>query len=246
LCQEVIGLGLVHPLLLYPLKLLALRYLAGKIADPNLRRAATPTFPFGCKRIILSNNYYDALIRENVELVTDPIVEIRQTGIVAQDHQERPFDAIILATGFRATDLLSPLRVLGVKGADLGRVWRNGPKAFFGMTVPDFPNFFMLLGPNTLLGHNSLVFMIEAQVRYIAKALEYLRKTGCSTMNLRTVALARFVRKLRRRTRGTVWASGCKSWYLDERGKNRTLWPDSPTRYWLRTRRFSPEDYSFA
>jgi len=125
-------------------------------------------------------------------------------------------------------------------------VWRNGPEAFFGMTVPDFPNFFMVLGPNTLLGHNSVVFMIEAQVRYITKALEHLRKTGCSTMNLRTVAHARFNRKLRRRTHGTVWASGCKSWYLDERGKNRTLWPDSPTRYWLRTRRFSPEDYSFA
>jgi len=246
LCQEVIGLGLVNPILLYPLKLLALQYLANKIADPDLRRAATPNFPFGCKRIILSNNYYDALTRKNVELVSDPIVEVRETGIVAQDQQERPFDAIILATGFRATDLLSPLRVLGVTGADLARVWRNGPEAFFGMTVPDFPNFFMVLGPNTLLGHNSVVFMIEAQVRYIAKALEHLRKTGCSTMNLRTVAHARFNRKLRRRTGGTVWASGCKSWYLDERGKNRTLWPDSPTRYWLRTRRFSPEDYSFA
>jgi cation diffusion facilitator CzcD-associated flavoprotein CzcO len=246
LCQEVIGFGLVNPILLYPLKQLALWYLASKLPDPTLRRAATPDYPFGCRRILLSNDYYDALARKNVELVTDAIAEIRETSIITQDQQERPFDAIILATGFRASDLLSPLRVLGLNGADLAHVWRHGPKAFFGMTVPEFPNFFLLLGPNTLLGHNSVVFMIEAQVGYIGQALRSLGARGCASMNLRQDAHAHFNRQLRRGARGTAWTSGCKSWYLDSRGKNLTLWPYSPTLYWLRTRRFSPDDYFFS
>jgi cation diffusion facilitator CzcD-associated flavoprotein CzcO len=246
LCQEVIGLGLVNPILLYPLKRLALWYLTSKLPEPTLRSAATPDYPFGCKRILLSNNYYDALARENVELLTGAIAEIRETGIVTQDQKERSFDAIILATGFRAIDLLSPLRVLGLNGADLAQVWRHGPKAFFGMTVPGFPNFFMLLGPNTLLGHNSVVFMIEAQVDYVGQALQSLDRRGSASMNLRQDVHTRFNSQLRRRARGTAWTSGCKSWYLDSRGKNLSLWPNSPTRYWLRTRRFSPEDYSFS
>jgi hypothetical protein len=104
----------------------------------------------------------------------------------------------------------------------------------------------MLVGPNTLLAHNSVVFMIEAQVHYIVKGLQWLRKRGRSMMDLRSDAQARFARDLQERMRGTVWASGCKSWYLDDRGKNVTLWPASSTRYWLQTRRFSPDDYSFS
>ncbi len=245
-CQEAIGLGLVNPILLYPLKVLALRHLRQNIADPDLRKAATPSYSFGCKRILLSNDYHDALTRDNVELVTDSIAEIRETSIVTRDGKERQFDAIIWATGFQSADLLSPLRVLGVNGADLAQVWRNGPEAFFGMTVPAFPNFFMLLGPNTLLGHNSVVFMIESQVCYIARALKCLREKGYSILSLRQAVYMRFNRTLQARSRGTVWTSGCKSWYIDERGKNFTLWPESPMRYWWRTRRFSPKDYSFS
>jgi cation diffusion facilitator CzcD-associated flavoprotein CzcO len=245
-CQEAVGVGLVNPTLLRPLERFALAHLARKIADPHLRKALTPTYAMGCKRILLSNDYYDALARENVELVTDGIAEVRDQSILTQDHSERPFDAIIFATGFRATDLLSPLRVIGRNGADLRNVWRDGAEAFLGMTMTGFPNFFMLVGPNTLLAHNSIVFMIEAQVHYIVKGLQWLRKRGSPMMDLRSDAQARFNRDLQERMRGTVWASGCKSWYLDDRGKNVTLWPTSPTRYWLRTRRFSPDDYSFS
>jgi cation diffusion facilitator CzcD-associated flavoprotein CzcO len=245
-CQEMIGFGLVNPSLLRPLEWLSLARLARKIVDPDLRKAVTPTYALGCKRLILSNDYYQTLCRNNVELVTDAIAEIRDRSIVTRDQNERAFDAIIFATGFRATDLLSPLRVVGRNGADLREVWRDGAEAFLGMTVPGFPNFFMLVGPNTLLAHNSVVFIIEAQVRYIAKGLQLLRKRGSAMMDLRSDAHARFNRELQERAQGTVWASGCKSWYLDEHGRNVTLWPKSSTIYWLRTRRFSPDDYSFS
>jgi cation diffusion facilitator CzcD-associated flavoprotein CzcO len=245
-CQEAVGVGLINPKLMRPLEWLALAHLARKIADPHLRKALTPAYAMGCKRLLLSNDYYDALIRENVELVTDGIAEIRDQSIVTQDHSERPFDVIIFATGFRATDPLSPLRVIGRNGVDLSDVWRDGAEAFLGMTVTGFPNLFMLVGPNTLLAHNSVVFMIEAQVHYIVKGLQWLRKRGSSMMDLRSDVQARFARDLQEQMQGTVWASGCKSWYLDDRGKNVTLWPTSPTRYWLRTRRFSPDDYSFS
>jgi cation diffusion facilitator CzcD-associated flavoprotein CzcO len=244
--QEASGAGLVNPTFLPPLEWLSRWHLARKIGDPGLRNAVTPTYAMGCKRIVLSNDYYTTLCRENVELVTDAIAEIRDASILTQDQNERPFDAIIYATGFRVTDLLSPLRVVGRNGADLGALWRNGAEAFFGMTVAGFPNFFMLAGPNTLLAHNSVVFMIEAQVRYIVQGLQWLQERGSPMMDLRSDAQARFNRELGERAQGTVWASGCKSWYLDDGGRNVVLWPASPTIYWLRTRRFSPDDYSFS
>lgn len=245
-CQEAICIGLVRPSLMRPLEWLARTYLSRKITDPRLRRALTPSYAMGCKRILLPNDYYDAFARENVELVTDRIAEIGSQSIVTEDRIERAFDAIIFGTGFRGTDLLSPLCVIGRNGADLSDVWRSGAEAFLGMTVPGFPNFFMLVGPNTFLAHNSVVFMIEAQVHYVSKALEWLRKNGKSVMDLRSEAQANFSNDLRKRTKGTTWASGCTSWYLNERGKNVSLWPGSSARYWLRTRKFSPADYLFS
>jgi cation diffusion facilitator CzcD-associated flavoprotein CzcO len=244
--QEAVGAGLAHPTLMRPLERIAKAHLARKIADPHLRRALAPSYAMGCKRILLSNDYYDAFTRENVELVTEGITEIRDQSIVTQDHSERSFDAIIFATGFRGTDLLSPVRVTGRNGADLSEVWRDGAETHLGMTMAGFPNLFMLVGPNTFLAHNSVVFMIEAQVHYIVKGLQWLRKSGNAMMDLRSDAQSRFTRDLQSLIRGTVWSSGCKSWYLDDRGRNVTLWPASATRYWLRTRRFSPDDYSFS
>jgi len=244
-CQEAVGVALAHPTLMRPIEWLALAHVARKIVDPRLRQALAPSYAMGCKRILLSNDYYDALARENVELVTDGIAEIRDYSIVAQDQSERPFDAIIFGTGFRGTELISPLRVIGRNGVDLSDVWRNGAEALLGMTTAGFPNFFMLVGPNTFLPHNSVVFMIEAQVHYVVKGLQWLRKNGNCLMDLRSDAQAKFNRDLQERLRGTVWASGCRSWYLDDHGKNVSLWPASSARYWLRTRRFLPEDYSF-
>jgi cation diffusion facilitator CzcD-associated flavoprotein CzcO len=244
-CQEAIGAGLAHPTLMWPMARLARAHLARKIADPDLRKALAPSYAMGCKRILLSNDYYDALARTNVELVTDDIAEIADRGIVTQDRSERSFDAIIFGTGFRGTDLLSPLRVTGRNGSTLSDVWGDRAEAFLGMTVTGFPNFFMLVGPNTFLAHNSVVFMIEAQVHYIVKGLQWLRKSGNSTMDLRSDAQDSFNRDMRKRTQETVWSSGCRSWYLDDAGRNVSLLPTSPTRYWLRTRRFFPKNYSF-
>ena len=244
-CQGRGCFGLAHPSLIRSMEWLARAHLARKIADPDLRKALAPPYAMGCKRILLSNDYYNALARGNVELVTSGIAEIGDGGIVTQDGAERPFDAIIFGTGFRGTDLLSPLRVIGRNGADLNDVWRDGAEALLGMTVAGFPNFFMLVGPNTFLANNSVVFMIEAQVRYVVKGLQWLRKRGRSTMDLRSEVQAHFNRDLQERMRKTVWASGCQSWYLDAR-QECFLWPVLSASYWLRTRRFSPADYSFS
>jgi cation diffusion facilitator CzcD-associated flavoprotein CzcO len=245
-CQEMVGFALINQALMRPIARLALAHLSRKITDPQLRKALTPSYAMGCKRILLSNDYYPALARENVELVTNDIAEISDYGIVTRDRTERSFDAIIFGTGSRGADLLSPLRVVGRNGTALSDAWRDGAEAFLGMTVAGFPNFFMLVGPNTFLAHNSVVFMIEAQVHYVAKCLQWLRRNGKSTMDLRSEAQARFNHDLQEQMRGTAWASGCRSWYLDEHGRNVSLWPVSPTHYWLRTRRFSPADYFFS
>jgi cation diffusion facilitator CzcD-associated flavoprotein CzcO len=244
--QEAIGLALAHPVLMRPLERLARANLARKIADPELRKRLAPTYAMGCKRILLSNDYYGAFARKNVQLITEAIKEVGQSGVITQDGVERSFDTLIFATGFRGTDLLTPLRVIGRGGADLTEVWRNGAETLLGMTVTGFPNFFMLVGPNTFLAHNSVVFMIEAQVHYIIKALQWLQKSGNAMMDLRSDVQGRFNRELRQRMRQTVWSSGCNSWYLDARGQNAALWPASPTRYWMLTRRFAPSDYRFS
>jgi cation diffusion facilitator CzcD-associated flavoprotein CzcO len=203
----------------------------------------TPTYTLGCKRILLSNNYYEAFARANVELITDEIEEVRAEGIVTQDRSVRPFDVIIFGTGFQGGYLLSPLRVIGRNRAELQKRWRDDPGAFLGMTVPGFPNFFVLVGPNTFSANNSVVFMIEAQVHYVLKCLRWLQKSGHSTIDVRVDVQDRFAGELQERMKGTAWVSGCKSWYLDRYGKNVRLWPGSAARYWLRTRRFSPNDY---
>jgi cation diffusion facilitator CzcD-associated flavoprotein CzcO len=241
--HESLALGLLNPKLLRPLRGFALAHLARNIADPSLRQALTPRYTIGCKRILLSNDYYSALARPNVELVTDGIAEIRDWSIVTRDGTERPFDVIVFATGFRASDLLTPLRIIGRDGADLATAWRAGAEAFRGVTMAGFPNLFMLVGPNTLLGHNSMIFMIEAQVHYIVQCLKWLRRRVGSSMDPRPEVQARFNRDLQGRMQGSVWASGCKSWYLDAAGKIVTLWPGSTARYWLLTRRLSPSHY---
>lgn len=244
--QEAIGFALAHPGLMRPVERLARAHLARAVADPGLRSRLSPNYPMGCKRILLSNNYYAAFARNNVELITDSINEIGEHGIMMKDGSERPFDAIVLATGFHGTERLSPLRVIGRSGADLSQVWRDGAQTLLGITITGFPNFFMLVGPNTFLAHNSVVFMIEAQVNYILRALQWLQKSGNAMMDLRDDVQVKFTRELQQKMQGTVWSSGCNSWYLDDRMQNSALWPASPTRYWFLTRRYSPKDYSFS
>ena len=223
---------------------IAQRHLERQVPDPALRRALTPDYRLGCKRVLLSNDYYPALQRDNVELVTAPIAEVRERSIVTADGVERPIDALILGTGFQATSGVAPVAIYGRGGLELNEAWRNGIEAYVGITVAGFPNFFMLVGPNTGLGHNSVVFMIEAQVRYVMSALAYMRSKKVDALDVRSDVQLTFNRALQRRMSRTVWASGCKSWYLDERGKNVTLWPGFTFVYRLLTRRLNPEHYS--
>lgn len=242
--QEMLTLGFtVNPRYMKAVEKLARHYISTSISDNDLRRKVTPDYTPGCKRLLISNDYYPALARPNVELVTDPIVEVREHSIVTANGEERPVDALIYGTGFRATDLLTPLRLIGRNGIDLNDAWRGGLEAYYGITVNGYPNLFLLVGPNTGLGHNSIIFMIEAQVNYIMKCLEVMRERGAVAMEVRAEVQARFNHELQEKMKRTVWASGCKSWYQDARGRNTTLWPGSTWQYWLRTRNVAPEEY---
>lgn len=225
---------------------MARRHLARAIADPELRARLTPDFHIGCKRILIANDYYPAIARDDVDLVTEPIAELRERSVVTRDGREHPVDAIVYCTGFSPRDFLAPMEVRGLGGAELGERWRGGAEAYFGISVADFPNFFVLVGPNTGLGHNSMIFMIEAQVRYVLQAIRAIRDEGLRYLDVLPAVQRRFNRRLQARMEKTVWKSGCQSWYLDEAGKNHTLWPGYTWEYWLRTRRLRRGDYRIA
>ena len=226
-------------------KKIARRYLEREVADPQLRAALTPNYAFGCKRVLISSDFYKAIQFPNVELVTEPIVEVREQSVVTAGGAERPADVLIYATGFRATDLLHGVRLVGRGGIDFPQAWRASRSAFLGIAMSGFPNFFMLLGPNTGLGHNSVVLMIEAQIRYVMSCLKAMRRQGYSVMDLRPESQSRFGDFLRQRLAPTVWQSGgCRSWYQDpETGENPTIWPGSVVAYRRRTRRLAVRDY---
>jgi cation diffusion facilitator CzcD-associated flavoprotein CzcO len=222
------------------------KHLASQVPDAALRAALTPPYEFGCKRVLISSDFYPALCRENVELVTSGIAEIREQSIVTADGVERPVDAIVYSTGFRVTEMLGGIRIYGRSGAELHDVWRDRIAAYLGITVPDFPNFFMLLGPNTGLGHNSVVLMIEAQVRYVMSCLKLMKDRKAGALDLKPERMQGFIDELRARLPGTVWESGgCKSWYQDARtGESPAVWPGSVVEYQRRTRTALAADYN--
>lgn len=195
--------------------------------DPELRAAVTPDFQIGCKRILLSSTYYPALAREHTSVVTDPIARITPGGIVTSDGVERPVDVIIVATGFHTTDQPISHHVKGRDGRTLADAWAaSGQSAYKGTTVAGFPNYFAIVGPNTGLGHSSMVFMIESQVAYILDALRTMRAAGLASVEPREEVQRAWNDDLHRRMGRTVWSTGgCASWYLDEHGRNTTLWP---------------------
>jgi cation diffusion facilitator CzcD-associated flavoprotein CzcO len=244
---EALGTGFtVHPVLARWVERVCRKHIAAQISDEKLRDAVTPRYRAGCKRVLLSNDFYPALARENVELVTAGIREITEDAVVGLDGIARPVDTIILATGFRATDLLTPLEILGRSGVDLNDRWRQGIEAYLGTTVSGFPNLYLLLGPNTILAHSSVVFMLEAQIDHVVGCLREAQRRRASSVEVDEVALRRWNEKLHRRLSRAVWASGCSSWYLDENGRNPTLWPGPTFEFWLRTRRFPSESYRFS
>ena len=228
-----------------PIRAAATAHLRRQVRDPELRRKLTPRFSPGCKRLLLSNDYHPALQAPNVELVTDPILEIREEGIATADGRVHEVDTIVFGTGFRVTDNPMAARLRGRDGRSLRETWTDsGIRAYLGTTIPGFPNFFLMTGPNTGIGHTSLLVMIEAQTRYILSCLRYMRERGVSTVDVRPEVVDEYNRELEAKLERTVWnAGGCRSWYLDPTGRNPTIWPDFTWRFRSRTRVFDPAAY---
>ena len=223
---------------------IALRHLAAQVSDPVVRKRLTPNFTFGCKRVLISNDYYPALMRDNVELVSGAITQVKPHSIVTADGTEREVDTIVFATGFRVTDVPVADRIRNGAGTSLAEVWRDGMSALHGSTVAGFPNLFLIIGPNTGLGHTSMIFMIESHVRYVSDAVRQIRARGLSSVQPRRPAQDEYNVAVQRRLAPSVWnAGGCRSWYLDARGHNTTLWPDFTFRFRRQTRRIDLTEY---
>ncbi|MDF2695662.1 MAG: NAD(P)/FAD-dependent oxidoreductase [Labilithrix sp.] len=221
------------------------RHIERQIKNPRLRDVVTPRFTPGCKRILLSNDYYSALDHDHVEVVSDRIREVVPEGIVSADGKLRELDAIIFGTGFRVTERPWPLDIRGRGGITLNEAWKNGIEAYRGTTIAGFPNTYHLMGPNTGLGNNSMVFMIEAQVDYVLRCMQAIEKRGARLADVRPAAQASYNAGLQARMARSVWGTGCQSWYLDENGRNSTLWPGFTSEFWLRTRRMPAADHVF-
>ena len=218
----------------------ALRHLQRQVADPQLRRKLTPDYAIGCKRVLLSNSYYQALTRSNVALITDPIAQVREGSIVTAGGQERAVDVIVFGTGFDLAQAASATVVVGRGGKTM---FADGHEAYKGCAVAGFPNYFLINGPNTGLGHNSMIYMAESGVRYVLGAIREVLDLKLHSVEVRAEVQAAYNARLRERLKGTVWSTGCKSWYLDAAGKNTTLWPGFTFSYRRITRRFDRENY---
>jgi len=245
--REVAVLGFVkNPKLMRVAERMARRHMEKQISDPELLEKVTPDYTIGCKRILPSNGWYPALDQPNVELVTAGVKEVRRSSIVDQDGVEREVDAIIFGTGFQVTDMPVAKQVRGRDGRTLDELWKGSPRAHYGTAIAGYPNFFMLLGPNTGLGHSSMVYMIESQVAHVMEALRVMDGRAADTVEVRAEALRSFNEEIEQQLDGTVWNTGCASWYLDDTGRNSTLWPDWTWRFRQRTGRFDPADYRLA
>ena len=243
--RELLVTGLVYrPRLMNLVQKAAEAHLARQVPDPDLRAKLTPDYVLGCKRILPSNEWYPAITRPNVELVPSAVTEIRPDGVVGADGVLHEADTLIFATGFHVTDAPFAQFIRGRDGQRLDDLWQGSPQAYRGGAVPGFPNLFWMIGPNTGLGHNSMVFMIEAQLNYLLDALETMERRGASQIEVRQDAYEAYNAHLQERLAGTVWnTGGCSSWYLDANGRNATIWPDFTFRYWRQTRRFDEPAY---
>ncbi|MDB4939019.1 MAG: NAD(P)/FAD-dependent oxidoreductase [Labilithrix sp.] len=223
---------------------LATRYIAKQVHDPVLRANVTPPYTLGCKRILFSNDYYPSLQRPNVELVTERVREVRGRTLITADGKEREVDAIVCATGFEASEAPAPFELRGLGGHTLEEAWKDGVEAYLGATVAGFPNFFFIVGPNTGLGHSSMIFMIESQVAYVLDAIKTMRAKGLGRVSLRPEVQRAYNERLQERLARTVWSKGgCVSWYTTKAGKNTTLWPGFTFEFRARTRKWDEESY---
>jgi cation diffusion facilitator CzcD-associated flavoprotein CzcO len=216
---------------------MALRHLESQVPDAVLRKALVPDYPIGAKRILISDDYYPALARSNVSLVTNPIERVTPTGVVTRDGVEHPADVLVFATGFESTAFLTPMEIEGPSGRTLGEAWRDGAEAYLGLTVAGFPNFFVLYGPNTNLGHNSILFMLECQTNYVLACLERMDQNGLSRIDLLPGAQRDYNALVQRKLAKTVWTQIDASWYKTKTGRITNNWYGPTWQYWRATRR---------
>ncbi|MGH3360312.1 MAG: flavin-containing monooxygenase [Nocardioidaceae bacterium] len=244
---ELRALGFaVHPTFMKPLELQARRHIAKQVSDPELREKVTPSYEMGCKRMLISNDFYPALASDDVELITDGIARVTPEGVVDSAGRERKVDTIIYGTGFDVVENLTRAKIVGRNGTELTEAWEDdGASAHLGINVAGFPNLFLIIGPNTGLGHTSMIYMIERQVEYIVKAMQALDRRGDDFVDVRPEAERAFTSKVRAKLSGSVWESGCSSWYLDDAGRPVTVWPYFTFKYWADTRRFRESEYEF-
>ncbi len=213
-------------------------HIAASISDPEMQAALLPSYEPGCKRLLIANSWYPTLARDDVDVCTEQILEITPTGVRTADGVHHEVDTIILGTGFAASEFPGPVGITGRNGLELAERWRDGAATHLGITIDGFPNLYLLAGPNTGLGHNSIIFMIEAQLHYVRGALLDQRRNRVAVSSVRRDAVDRFYTEVQGRLQKTVWTTGCSSWYRSASGQVDTMWPGTTIEYWLRTRRF--------
>jgi cation diffusion facilitator CzcD-associated flavoprotein CzcO len=219
------------------------RQLRAQIADPELRAKCVPDYVMGCKRVVFSNDWYPTMTRPNVELITDRIDRVAPGGVVTADGTTRPADVIVYGTGFKAVELLTPMQVTGLNGERLQEAWRDGAQAYLGITVSGFPNFFMLYGPNTNLGGNSIIYMLEGQIGYVLSAIQAIEAQRLAWLDVRPDVQESFNTWVQKASRTSVWETGCHSWYTTATGRNTNNWPDHTFMYRYRVRDFDLAAY---
>ncbi|MFN8356111.1 MAG: NAD(P)/FAD-dependent oxidoreductase [Spirosomataceae bacterium] len=243
---ELRGTGLLGNRWIHALnKKISLNHIKESIQDPKLQQKVIPTYEYGCKRIVISSDYYPALSRQNVQLVTDSISEISENSILTANGVEYPVDVIVLSTGFVAAEINVNQQIFGLGGRELIQEWREkGAQAYLGTAVSGFPNLFFLVGPNSGIGHNSIIHIIESQVNYVVDYLKTLKnRQDGAYMNLRLGVQEVYNQQLQHDLKDTVWASGCQSWYLTATGKNTTIWPHLNSKLRHMTKRVKLSDF---
>ena len=212
-------------------------FLDKEVKNDELKSLLKPSYPLGCKRILISEDYYQTLQRSNVELVASPIKSINENQIITKDDRQYLIDTLIFATGFKTNDFLSEIEITGLENKSLKQVWQNGIETYKGILISGFPNLFLLYGPNTNLGHNSVILMIENQVNYIKSCLKLIQKNQLQYLDVKKDVQSKFNRELQIKLAQTVWNSNCTSWYKTDKGKIVNNWPQSTLEYWLICRR---------
>jgi cation diffusion facilitator CzcD-associated flavoprotein CzcO len=245
--NELMAIGfVVKPGIMKVAGKIVARHLNSSVKDETLRKKLTPHFTLGCKRVLLSNEYYPALEKQNVSLVTDAIQQVNEKGILTKDGIQHDADVIILATGFQAAEGVLRYDVKGKGGIDLNETWREGAQAYLGTSIAGFPNMFIVVGPNTGLGHSSMILMIEAQVNYIMQALKTIKAKGAKSADVKKDVELKFNENLQIQLAKSVWQSGgCMSWYQTKSGKNVTLWPGFTFTFMNKTKHFETDKYEW-